>query len=125
MSPTRLTDEERLLRSIPEKHLATDVAREAKRWHWLRYHTFRADRSPAGYPDECLVKGQRLVFAELKRHTESPTLPQVEWLDMLSLIGDPVEVYLWRPEDLISGEISRILAIGPSGRDVSRWVVGR
>ena len=66
MSPTRLTDEERLLRSIPEKHLATDVAREAKRWHWLRYHTFRADRSPAGYPDECLVKGQRLVFAEFR-----------------------------------------------------------
>jgi hypothetical protein len=33
---------------------------------WRRYHTWLAKHSPAGFPDEVLVRPPRLVFAELK-----------------------------------------------------------
>ena len=91
---------------------------------WRGYHTHRSDRSPAGFPDLVLVKGYRLIFAELKRQKGGKTsTAQLEWLEDLERLtrlpqvhhGDcpevpsPVEVYLWRPLDLLDGTIERIL----------------
>lgn len=58
-----------------------------------------------GYPDWTLVRGDRLIFAELKSDTGRFTAGQPEWLDALRLVPG-AEVYVWRPTD-----IDRIKAI--------------
>jgi hypothetical protein len=45
-----------------------------------------------------MVKGPRLIFAELKAEGEQPTPEQREWLRDLAGAGE-VEVYVWRPSD--------------------------
>jgi hypothetical protein len=76
---------------------------------WLGYHTHRSDRSPAGFPDLCLVRGRRLVFAELKTDAAAskPTVEQIRWLDHLAGTTD-AEVYLWRPQHW--EDVQRILS---------------
>ena len=89
---------------------------------WRYYHTHRSKHSPAGFPDTCAVRGDRLLFSELKREAprHKPSTEQQEWLDDLQHIADlanrhagvegpRIEVYLWRPSDLLSGRIEEIL----------------
>ena len=98
----------------------------AQRLGWLAYHTHRSDRSPAGFPDLCLVHvaAGRLIFAELKKQKRAnPTPAQAEWLDAIESVryaaGDyeqappfePVRQYLWRPLDLLDGTIEAILRV--------------
>ncbi len=52
-----------------------------------------------GYPDLSLVRGDRLVFAELKTGNGQPTPGQVEWLQALDRVQH-VTAQLWRPHDL-------------------------
>lgn len=77
---------------------------------WRHYHTYRSKRSPAGFPDTCAVRGDRLLFSELKREAprHKPSTEQQEWLDDLRTVPG-VSVYLWRPSDLLSGRIEEIL----------------
>ena len=93
--PAPLTDQERALRAVPEKQLDTDVAKLCRALGWKRYHTYRSMRSPAGFPDLTLVRGTRLIFAELKTYLGTVTPEQQEWLDKLK--GTFAEVYVWRP----------------------------
>lgn len=90
---------------------------------WRGYHTHRSQHSPAGFPDLVLVRRGRLVFAELKRQAAShrPTPEQEAWLEDLTEVGDRgrllgasatnglVDVYLWRPLDLLDGTIAAAL----------------
>jgi hypothetical protein len=89
-----------------EKELTRDVRKLAADRDWLRYHTHRSDFSPAGFPDECLVRPPRLVFAELKgpKGKESPL--QELWRTTLGRVPG-VEAYLWFPTDW--DDIIRIL----------------
>lgn len=90
---------------------------------WRGYHTHRSQHSPAGFPDLCLVKGGRLVFAELKTERGKTTAEQDGWLEDLGVVearattyadavarhstrpDNLVAVYLWRPSDLLEGRI--------------------
>lgn len=75
---------------------------------WRHYHTYRSKRSPAGFPDVCAIRGNRLLFAELKREKGKTTPAQDAWLaDLRALPG--IEVYVWRPRFLLSGRIEEIL----------------
>lgn len=89
---------------------------------WRHYHTYRSKRSPAGFPDECAVRGDRLLFAELKRERGKLSPDQLLWKADLEHIAEvtaiaasdtpyarPVEYYVWRPSDLLSGRIEEIL----------------
>jgi hypothetical protein len=67
------------------------------------YHTHRSKFSPAGYPDTTMVGLKGHVYAELKRVGEKPSPSQQAWIDDLRRVG--VTVYVWTPEDLLSGEI--------------------
>jgi len=98
--------QEMVWREMTEAQLQSRVVAEAKRCGWMVYHTRYSMKSVAGYPDLHLVRGERSVFAELKRMGKSPTSAQAAWLEALR--GSGHEVYVWRPCDL--PEIERVLS---------------
>jgi hypothetical protein len=82
----------------------TDLA-EILGWQWAHFRpaeTSKGWRTPVsgplgkGFPDLVLVKGTRLIFAELKRDGGKLTLDQ---LDVLAAFADAAETYVWRPAD--------------------------
>ena len=70
---------------------------------WIYYHTHDSRRSPGGFPDLVLVRGGKLIFAELKSEKGRVSAAQKVWLAALKVVADlpgsPVEVWLWRPSD--------------------------
>lgn len=72
------------------------VVQFAKLSGWLVYHTHDSRRSPEGFPDLVLVRGPRLVVAELKSETGVLSPAQKEWISALSRTA---ETYVWRPSD--------------------------
>lgn len=75
------------------------VVTDAARWlGWTIYHPFDSRRSTAGYPDLTLLKGSRLIFAELKTDVGRLRPEQVEWLSRLRQVPG-IEVHVWRPQD--------------------------
>jgi hypothetical protein len=83
---------------VTEKDLERFVKDAARTFGWRRYHTHRSDFSPAGFPDETLVRGRHLMFAELKSDKADPSPAQEEWLFDLRQV-EVVQVHLWRPRD--------------------------
>lgn len=83
---------------ISERQFTQQVGDMAKLMGWLRYHTWLAKHSPAGFPDEVLVRPPRLVFAELKSEDGTLSASQETWLTELAATG--AEVYVWRPSML-------------------------
>lgn len=109
-------------------------------WRW--FHP--ADNTPgasghvqdvvAGFPDLVLIRGPRLVLAELKAETGRVSVEQSRWIGAFTALGgavrfivdiaagaDPgtvaalpetpsVEMYVWRPSDW--PEVQRVLARG-------------
>lgn len=97
-----------------ESELQAKVRRRAHQHGFtLIYHTHRSDRSDPGFPDLVLVNDTRLVFVELKRQKAEPTPIQKRWLYGLAATG--VEVYVWRPSDLLDGSIDTYLRGTPHG----------
>lgn len=72
------------------------VRQYARLTGWKSYHTLRSKGSEPGYPDLCMVRGDRVVFAELKTEKGRVSPAQLDWLDALQQSGR-VEVYVWRP----------------------------
>jgi hypothetical protein len=60
----------------------------------------------AGWPDLTMVRGDRLIFAELKSHRGSLSVDQTVWLNVLEPVA---ETYLWRPADWLDGSIEAVL----------------
>lgn len=96
-----------LAKTMTENALLNQVRALASALGWLAYHTHRSDRSEPGYPDLTLVKGGRLIFAELKTEKGKTTPAQQAWLAALE--ASTAEVYLWRPHQLLDGRIETIL----------------
>jgi hypothetical protein len=104
---TRLSPQEHRLRSILERDWQATVVDLAKRRGWRWYAPpkagVRANGSvrlvPAGFPDLTLCRGDRLVFAELKRETGKTTPAQDEWLAALAAVPG-ASCFVWRPSDL-------------------------
>jgi hypothetical protein len=129
----RLTDQERADRNLTEMDFQRQLVGPnglATMLGWLHVHfrsakTERGWRTPGsgelleGWPDLVLVRGRRLIFAELKRELGHLTPQQsfvVEVLQSLELhlprFADPypqVEVHVWRPSDLTAGRIAEVL----------------
>src|ERR1035437_6585263 len=85
------------LEDLTEKQFSVQVYDLARVCGWRRYHTYRSKHSPAGFPDEVLVR-ERLIVAELKTETGPLSAAQKEWIKALERAG--VECYVWRPHDL-------------------------
>jgi hypothetical protein len=80
-----------------EKQFQQQVKDLAKILGWKYYHTWRSFHSPAGFPDCVMVKGCRVIFAELKTEKGKVSEKQQEWITALS--GTNNETYVWRPSD--------------------------
>ena len=95
-------------RRQPEKELRLNLEKLAKLLGWRYYFTYRSRRSPPGFLDFELVKGDRLIKAELKSDVGRPTEEQHAWIR--AYLDTPhVEVYLWRPSDWVAGRIEMAL----------------
>lgn len=82
-----------------EKAFMADVMKEARKRGWnLIYHTHDSRKSAKGFPDLVMIRGPRLVFAELKSQTGKVEPEQQEWLDALMAVRGPW-VFLWRPSN--------------------------
>lgn len=87
------------LPSMTEKDLERIVRDAAAQFGWRRYHTHRSDFSPAGFPDETLVRGPVAIFAELKSEKGKLSPAQAAWLDDLAQV-DTIKARLWRPSSI-------------------------
>lgn len=85
--------------TMPERQLQELVRQACGLNGWLYYHTHRSQHSPAGFPDVIAVRGDRLLFAELKRLGQAPTPEQAQWLETLRQ-ARTIETYLWTPDDI-------------------------
>lgn len=99
------------LGKVTEKRFMASVIKFAKVNKWRFYHVFDSRRSVAGWPDLVLLRGDRMVVAELKVGGKKPTAAQLEWLDAFQEVKGNVEVYLWRPEDwpVIESVLGRVV----------------
>ncbi len=95
--------QEKLANAAMEAWLEEQVRSACKALRLRRYHTHRAQHSPAGFPDDVIVGPTRMIYRELKRQKEKPSPDQQEWLDDLARVGQDVGV--WRPMDWYSGLI--------------------
>jgi hypothetical protein len=89
-----------------EKDLQESVREMAMKLGYLVYHTHDSRRSEPGYPDLTIVGHGRLLVRELKRQSDRlgrVTPKQREWLAALADAG--VDAGVWRPADLLSGQI--------------------
>jgi hypothetical protein len=73
-------------------------------WEWM--HIGRTGKYTAngakgtlgtGWPDLTMVRGTRLIFAELK--AQRAPIPGAEQQRVLLILSDAAEVYHWRPSD--------------------------
>jgi hypothetical protein len=87
-----------LTQHVSEKEFTQQVRDLARLCGFMEYHTYRSKHSSAGFPDLCLARGGRLIFAELKTEKGKVSPSQAEWLDALDQVPG-VEAYLWRPSD--------------------------
>lgn len=83
--------------SISEKEFLQQIRDLAHLFGWQTYHPLWSRGSESGWPDLTLVRGSRLIFAELKVATKL-TEPQRRWLCALARTGN--QVYLWKPDSL-------------------------
>ena len=82
-----------------EKEFQARVRSEAEDAGWKVYAVYDSRKTPAGWPDLTLVRGNRLMFWELKREKKSKvSAAQTEWLDALAATGAETAVY--RPSDI-------------------------
>lgn len=94
--------------TITEKAFESQVKGLAIVFGWKYYHTWRSIHSPAGFPDCVMVRGTRLIFAELKSKKGKVSPKQQEWLDALRQVPC-AEVFLWRAGDETFVEIVEVL----------------
>jgi hypothetical protein len=91
---------------VTERDWQQTVIEAAQALGWMVAH-FRAAktsqgwRTPvqadgAGFPDLVMVRGKRIIFAELKSNTGRISADQEAWLEALGGAG---EAYVWRPRD--------------------------
>lgn len=107
-----IADHQKLIaQEMKEEALLTLVMHMAKLSGWRRYHVRNSKagivQGEVGFPDLVLVRGSRVIFAELKREKGRTEPEQVAWLEALLLAG--LEIYVWRPSDWLEGRIAKLL----------------
>jgi hypothetical protein len=82
-----------------ERQFMAEVRRYATARGWRVYHTYRSEKSEAGFPDLVLVRARhpkpRVVYLELKADRTKVTDAQRDWITDLRDCGQ--EAYIVRP----------------------------
>lgn len=86
----------RTLSKVRERDLMAEVRSLAEGMGWLVYHTWNSRHSPSGLPDLLMVKGHRMIAAELKTTAGKVSEAQQAWLEALSRV-QTVEAMVIRP----------------------------
>lgn len=112
---------------MTERQLQDAIVELARLLGWLVYHTHDSRHSAAGFPDLVLVRGVRIVFAELKSANGELAPAQIAWLEAFERVGDfidlghfskvdfptcgapSVESLVWRPDDWTAGRVEEVL----------------
>ena len=79
-------------------------------YHVTNVHKRLRSHTSEGFPDLHMVRGKRIVYAELKDATGERTDTQLEWAEAIE--QTPAEYYLWRPVDWMSGWVDEVLKRG-------------
>lgn len=87
-----------MLDTIPEKQFLNQIIKLADIRGWLVYHTHDSRRSQAGFPDLVMVRGGRIIFAEIKSEKGRTSPEQKVWIKYLRT-AKRKDVFLWRPSD--------------------------
>lgn len=99
--------------AMSEAELQSNVIDAVRKLAGLVYHTHDSRRSASGFPDLVIVfpRTGALIIAELKSADGAVSDDQRRWLDALRQGAQFAarEVYLWRPEDWLSGRIAATL----------------
>ena len=103
--------------AMTEEVLLASVLQAAREFRWRTAHfrparTERGWRTPVqgdgkGWPDLVLVRGDRLMFRELKREKARVRPEQAEWLAILVDAG--ADVGVWKPSGWFDGSILKEL----------------
>lgn len=107
-------------RQASEESLRDDVVDLARRYEWRVYFTWKSQHSPEGFPDLVLVRGETLIFWELKRDVgprggtshAALTPAQEAWLEDLGRVRR-IHSGVIRPRDL--EVVAKILCDAPRG----------
>lgn len=83
--------------AMTEKQFMGTVIELAKMRGLKVFHTHDSRRCEVGFPDLLMVRGTRLIAAELKLATTKPTEAQTNWLQAFA--GAGVFAVVWRPAD--------------------------
>lgn len=103
---------------MSEDDLLTAVLDLAKLGGWLVYHVRNSragviQGSGEGFPDLVMVKGERIIFRELKRQSGHLTPAQDVWAQRLIAAGQDWDV--WRPSDWYAIESTLRGPVRPPG----------
>lgn len=109
LTPAEYRD--RQARAMLEAVLQLRVTELASLFGWLWYHPpdnrpdarGRRQATRPGFPDLVLVRGDRVLYRELKRQTGKPTEDQLIWHERLRAAG--CDVAVWRPLDYLDGTV--------------------
>ncbi len=82
---------------VSEKAFMAEVVALARRHGWLVFHTTDSRKSQAGFPDLVLLRGNRLIVAELKTATGKLGADQKTWIEAFAAAG--AMACVWRPGD--------------------------
>lgn len=99
----RLTDEERVLRAVPEKDFMKTIIVAARWLGYLVYHDLDSRSNVPGWPDLFLVgtgeHAGRMIVLECKTETGRATAEQLVWLGAFMEIPG-ADVLTVRPRDI-------------------------
>lgn len=110
----RLTDRDRIIRTVTEAEWQKTVQDMLTATGWLWYHApdnrpgknGRVQGIKAGFPDLVAVRGTRVLYLELKRETGKASADQIRWLAALTAAGQ--EAHVFRPSDV--ARVAQLLA---------------
>jgi hypothetical protein len=85
--------------AMSEAQLQELVRSLAAQHGWMYFHVYDSRKSPPGWPDCVLLRGEYGIIAELKSATGVLSEPQKAWLAALRQIKN-ITCHVWRPNDL-------------------------
>ena len=86
-----------LSESLTEAQFQESVRQSALTLGWKAYHSWSSQHSASGYPDLCLLRGNRSLMLELKTEKGQITQEQREWLAAFNEAH--IESWVVRPSD--------------------------